>query len=132
MRINVSVSKIKSSFDPDVFGPSFWFTLHNAAVAYPTVPNDITKTMMRSFLFGIPAALPCKKCKEDAFAYITGSNLDAAVESRRSLFTFLWEFHNYVNVKEGKPPVSLADAEILYGYHRGDRGGPVRITYTAE
>ena len=37
-------------FDPEVWGPHYWFFLHTIAHSYPNVPNDVTKeNIMISF-----------------------------------------------------------------------------------
>ena len=37
--------------DPEVWGPSFWFTLHNGAISYPLQANNICKQRMKQFIF---------------------------------------------------------------------------------
>ena len=31
------------NFDPDVWGPHYWFFLHTIAESYPIHPNSVTK-----------------------------------------------------------------------------------------
>lgn len=125
----ITTSETGGSFDPDIFGPPFWFTLHNAAVAYYDKPNEVAKTMMKNFIASIPVIIPCVKCKEHAHAYIRQQNLDHAVQNRKFLFDFFLQFHNYVSAKGGRPAMSLKDAQELYGYFRRGMDGTVKITY---
>ena len=84
---------------PDVFGPPFWFTLHNGANKYPENPNKIVQKKMKDFIIAIPIMLPCLKCKDHATSYIESNleKLDKIVSSRKNLFNFFVDFHNYVN-----------------------------------
>lgn len=129
LEMEVTTSVVGGSFDPDIFGPSFWFTLHNAAVAYYDYPNDLAKAMMRQFIYSIPVIIPCIKCKEHAYAYIRTQDVNCAVENRKNLFRFFVTFHNYVNAKGGRQPMSIAEAEDLYGFHRRGGAGTVKIVY---
>jgi len=108
---------------PDVFGPPFWFTLHNGASKYPDDPSKIVQAKMKNFIIAIPVMLPCLKCKDHATSYIesTLEKLDDIVSSRNKLFNFFVDFHNYVNKKYGKNILTYQQAEKLYN-------GTVKIT----
>ena len=101
---------------PDVFGPPFWFTLHNGASKYPDDPSSIVQTKMKNFIIAIPVMLPCLKCKDHATSYIESNleKLDTIVSSRKNLFNFFVDFHNYVNKNYGKNILSYEQAEQLY------------------
>lgn len=129
LEMTITTSKTGGSFDPDIFGPSFWFTLHNAAVAYHDTPNDAVKNMMKNFIASLPAVIPCATCKNHAHAYLRQQNLDDAVQNRERLFEFFVRFHNHVNAKGGRPIMNLEDAQNLYGYFRRETGGTIKITY---
>lgn len=129
LEMTITTSEVGGSFDPDIFGPPFWFTLHNAAVAYYDRPNDVVKSMMKSFIKSLPVVIPCVKCKEHAHTYLRHQNIDLAVQNRKNLFDFFLQFHNYVNAKGGRPAMSLKDAQELYGYFRRGGRGTMKITY---
>lgn len=101
---------------PDVFGPAFWFTLHNGASRYPIEASPFQAEKMKGFIKGIPVMLPCEKCSEHAQSYIEGNDreMDDIVSGRENLFKFFWEFHNYVNKRYNKPQISLEDAKAMY------------------
>jgi hypothetical protein len=71
---------------------------------------------MKHFILGIPVMVPCEKCSEHATAYLEAnySKLDDIISSRTKLFTFFWEFHNFVNEKLGKPTITLEKAFKMY------------------
>jgi hypothetical protein len=129
-KINMPVSNnTESSYNPNVFGPAFWFTLHNASTAYPDVPTDIVKKGMISLIENLALIVPCTTCREHFHNYISMSNLKYVVESKESLFEFFVNAHNYVNYRISKPVVSVEDAKQIYGFN-STNGATVKITYT--
>lgn len=112
-------NKVKENFnntDPSVWGPKFWFTLHNGALYYPSLANPLFIERMKNFILGIPVMLPCIKCREHATAYIESKKdqLDLICRGKDSLFKFFVDFHNQVNVRNNKPEMSYEDAYKLY------------------
>jgi hypothetical protein len=102
--------------EPEVFGPSMWFTLHNGAIHYPKEASPIVAEKMKGFILGFPYMIPCEKCQHHAIAYIEEhcSSIDEAIKGSDSLFMFFWKFHNYVNERLNKPQISLENAKKLY------------------
>lgn len=105
-----------SPSDPNVWGPAFWFTLHNGAVKYPDNASDICKERMKNFILGMPVMIPCEVCADHATAHIESNyhRLDEIVSTRTNLFNFFVDFHNYVNKRYNKPIMSYEDAYKLY------------------
>jgi hypothetical protein len=105
-----------STADPNVWGPSFWFSLHNGASKYPENATDIFRDNMKNFILGIPVILPCEACRSHAKEYIDNryNELDEICSSRKKLFNFFVDFHNMVNEKNGKGKLSYDEALRLY------------------
>ena len=105
-----------STADPRVWGPSFWFTLHNGALRYPENASPVTKERMKNFILGMTIMIPCIACKDHATAFIESkySELDTIVKGRDNLFNFFVDFHNYVNKRYGKKLFSYKEALDLY------------------
>ena len=105
-----------NSSSPEVWGPGFWFSLHNGALKYPDEPAPLWKDRMKSFIIGIPVMLPCEKCAFHAAAYIESQypNLDEIVKNKNTIFNFFCNFHNIVNEKLNKPTISVEDAYKFY------------------
>ena len=112
---HIMLKDINSS-NTEVWGPGFWFSLHNGALKYPDAPAPLWKERMKNFILGIPVMLPCEKCSLHASAYIESQypNLDEIVQNKDSLFTFFCNFHNIVNERLNKPTMSVKDAYELY------------------
>lgn len=106
----------RNTVSPDVWGPDMWRSFHRMAKYYPDYASKIWCHNTRSFIFGIPYMLPCDTCAEHARQYLEENRyvIDEAVKSRRSLFDFFVEFHNYVNRRYGKPVMNSDDVWDLY------------------
>lgn len=100
--------------NPEVWGPSFWFSLHNGASKYPEHASPIVSARMKGFILGLPEMIPCLNCKEHARGYIENSDLDKITNGKNNLFHFFVDFHNYVNKRYNKPEMSLDEARKLY------------------
>lgn len=111
-----SISNYKSTVDPNVWGPAFWFTLHNSSIHYPKKASPITKERCKGFIIGIPYMIPCQECSEHAILFIEKYRhiLDQICESRENLFKFFNDFHNDVNKRLNKKEVSLEEAYKIY------------------
>jgi len=102
--------------DPRVWGPAFWFTLHNGSVNYPIKASPIWAERMKGFILGMPVMIPCEKCRDHATSHIEANycRLNEIVSGREQLFNFFVSFHNYVNERYDKPKMSNEDAYDLY------------------
>ena len=59
-----------NSANPEVWGPAFWFSLHNGALRYPIQASPTWKERMKHFILGIPVMVPCEKCADHATAHL--------------------------------------------------------------
>lgn len=102
--------------NPEIWGPAFWFTIHNGASKYPMNASPIVVERMKAFILGMPVMIPCQSCQEHATSHIEKNynNLDKICSSRQSLFNFFVDFHNFVNKRYNKPIMSYDDANKLY------------------
>jgi len=129
IHMHVTSNTYGSSYDPDAFGPAFWYTLHNSSTTYPNNPTDVIKFNMSQLLNTLPLLVPCVNCKEHFYSFIRQTNLNDVVASRESLFKFFVDTHNYVNRRYGKPEMFLEQAKKIYGFDKPGIGSSIRITY---
>ncbi len=97
-----------SSISPMIWGPKFWYILHNGASSYSNNPSEQNKERMKGFVKGIPYMLPCESCFKHAVSYIENSDINKVVSNKNELFLFFWEFHNDVNKRLGKKIIPLS------------------------
>lgn len=111
-----SVPKHGSS-NPLIWGPLFWYTLHNSSINYPLNASPLVKQRIKNRIQAIPYEVPCKACQIHASAYIESiseADLDIIVSGRDNLFKFYVDFHNAVNTRLGKPVWSYEQAFNYY------------------
>lgn len=116
----LSLKYVTKNYDntanPQVWGPAFWFILHNASARYPEKASPIAMEGMKGFILGMPYMIPCDNCSEHARAHIEKNydRLNEICSGRDKLFTFFWDFHNYVNKRYNKPIMGLQEAFNMY------------------
>lgn len=105
-------TKYPNLVNPNVWGPAFWFSLHNGAINMPT---KLDTQRVQGLIHGLPEILPCVECRIHAKKFINdNSDRINAITQRTELFEFLVDFHNYVNTKQEKATMSYKDAWAMY------------------
>ena len=105
------------SLNPEYWGPKFWDVLHLAAVGYSTTPTPAEKLGFRMFFDSLRYVLPCQKCRGSYETYLNTRGIrDSDLQSRDSLFRWVFELHNSVNLNLDKPMNrrSLEDLQRQY------------------
>lgn len=105
------------SLNPEYWGPKFWDVLHLAAVGYSTNPTPAEKLGFRMFFDSLRYVLPCQKCRGSYESYLNARGIqDSDLQSRDSLFHWVFELHNSVNLNLNKPVNrrSLEDLQSQY------------------
>lgn len=100
----------KYSSRPSVWGPKFWYILHNSSVFYPKHPTRLAMMRMIQFLQSIPYLLPCSDCRNHAIDYmnhLSNETMLDKVSSQKKLIQFLVDFHNHVNIRTNKQKVNI-------------------------
>jgi len=106
--------------DPHVWGPGLWLFLHISSVNYdPESQEQIQRCV--DFIENLPYMLPCYNCSQHAKQYVTdvGDNLPQICKTRKDLFEFYVDFHNYVNTRQGKRIFSYKEAWDMYANGAG-------------
>jgi hypothetical protein len=130
IEMKVTVTTQGSSYDPDAFGPAFWFTIHNSTTTYPNRPTAFVQSGMKKLIENLHLLIPCLSCQEHFFTFLKKSDMDRITASRENLFKFFIDAHNYVNRRFGKSEMSLSEAKKMYGFDKPGVGSTIRITYT--
>jgi Erv1 / Alr family len=102
--------------DPRVTGPLIWFSLHNAANYYPVAPSALEKAQMIGILKGLPMLMTCSECRMHTQMYMNtySSRMGNICSTRATLFEFLVNFHNEVNLRQNKQRITLEQAYRIY------------------
>lgn len=94
--------KLMNGHGRDYWGPRLWAILHAVASSYTVPELNLYRKFYTCALLNI---IPCGECKDHTRRYI--SETPPALTSRRALQLWTHTFHNYVNIRLGKPHYNL-------------------------
>lgn len=86
-----------------IWGPSAWRFLHAVTFAYPETPTQQHVEAAEKLFTSLKLMLPCDECCGHYCSAMETTRLRDALQSRTTLTRWLWEFHNNVNRRLGKP-----------------------------
>lgn len=101
-------------FDPEVWGPHYWFFLHTIAESYPMHPNDVTKKKYYDLIQNLPIFIPVDEIGNIFSSFLDKYPVTPYLINRDSFVKWMHFIHNKVNVYLGKPEISLPVALELY------------------
>ena len=102
------------AFNPDVWGPHFWFFLQSMAIHYPKTPNDLLKKKYYNFFENLPLFVPHEKIGNDLIELFDKYPVSPYLENRDSLLKYIHFIHNKINEKIGKPLIAFDEAQKKY------------------
>lgn len=97
---------------PGVWGPKFWYMLHNSSLYYPDNATKACADQTSNFILALPCILPCSVCRNHAVDYLTKFNKKQLLQicsTKKGLATFFLNMHNYVNLHTGKKAMTMCD-----------------------
>jgi hypothetical protein len=103
-----------NQFEPNIWGPHYWFFLHTLAINYPNYPNDITKKKYYEFIHNLPLFIPNETISNDFLLIINEYPVKPYLDNKDSFVRWVNFIHNKINEKLEKPSISLNDFYINY------------------
>ena len=105
------------NISPQLWGESFWKTIHYVCLSYPVNPSDDDRANVITFLKSVQFVLPCQKCRVGYEENLTKFPLsDNVLSSKNNLFEWSVNVHNEVNKKNGKSVQKYDDIMKQYLY----------------
>lgn len=104
----------------NIWGPSAWTFLHAVTFAYPDEPTEEHKQAALELFKSLRILLPCGDCCNHYCREFEKNGVEAALGSRKELAKWLFDFHNLVNVRLGKPVFEWDQVVAHYGQEDGD------------
>ena len=93
------------------WGSPGWFFMHSVAAGYPVDPDEYdatngnpvghTRRAYTVFFTSLGSVLPCRLCRDSYKKFISEIPIDRYIQSRSSLFEWVFKIHNKVNEKLG-------------------------------
>jgi hypothetical protein len=101
-------------FDPNVWGPHYWFFLHTISLTYPRRPNDITKKKYYDFVQNIPLFIPIESMATNFSKLLDEYPVSPYLDSRDAFIRWMHFIHNKINEQTEKPKISLGEFYANY------------------
>tara|TARA_B100000900_G_scaffold133287_1_gene112867 strand:- start:1252 stop:1680 length:429 start_codon:yes stop_codon:yes gene_type:complete len=101
-------------FDPNVWGPHYWFFLHTIAESYPENPNQVTKKKYYDLINNMPLFIPNDDIGDKFSKYLDKYPVSPYLSSRESFVRWMHFIHNKYNVLLNKKEISLPEALSQY------------------
>jgi len=102
------------ALDPKVWGPHYWFVLHTISLQYPTMPNETTKKKYYDFIQNLPIFIPDSEIGNQFSEYLDKYPVTPYLDSRESFIKWMNFIHNKINIKLGKPIISIDEGIHQY------------------
>ena len=106
---------------PKEWGPHLWYGMHAIAGAYPDQPTERERRVAVSLLESLSERLPCSTCSANNVADIRSHPIWPHTVNRDALEQYVYDLHNRVNVRTGKP-INLSLERVRKAYREGGHG----------
>jgi len=103
-----------NNFDPNVWGPHYWFFLHTIAESYPEHPNETIKRKYYDLIQNMPIFIPVIEIGNKFSNLLDKYPITPYLCSRESFVRWVHFIHNKINVLLNKKEISLPDALQKY------------------
>ena len=100
--------------DPNIWGPHGWYFLHSITLAYPDNPTENDKTIYKNFFESLKDILPCDKCRVHFNQTLMTYPIENHLQNKESLFKWLVDVHNRVNIDNDKREYTYDEITELY------------------
>jgi hypothetical protein len=101
-------------FDPNVWGPHYWFFLHTVAETYPESPNEVTKRKYYDLIQNMPLFIPIAEMGNRFSSFLDKYPVTPYLDNRDSFIRWVVFIHNKFNNVTGKEEMSLPMALDKY------------------
>lgn len=103
-------------FDPEVWGPHYWFFLFTIALSYPQFPNSVTKRKYYDLITNFPLFIPNPELGDKFSVLIDKYPISPYLDNRDSFVKWVNFIHNKINVAIGKEEINLLESLDRYRY----------------
>lgn len=101
-------------FDPNVWGPYYWFFLHTIAYSYPKTPTSVTKRKYYDLIQNFPLFIPDYEIGSRFEKLLDKYPVSPYLDNRDSFIRWVYFIHNKINHYLGKEEISLLESHDLY------------------
>jgi len=103
------------NINPKKWGKSYWEMSHYLTLAYPDMPTNHDKLIVKTHFENLKYLLPCENCRSHYSEYMSIYPLtDDILNSRYKLIKWLIDLHNSVNKRLGKKEYQINEIISMY------------------
>lgn len=102
------------NYDPDIWGPHYWFFLHTISLTYPKRPNEVTKKKYYDFVQNIPLFIPIESISTNFSKLLDEYPVSPYLDSRDAFTRWMHFIHNKINEQLEKRKISLGEFYANY------------------
>tara|TARA_B100001093_G_C26351305_1_gene810366 strand:- start:92 stop:523 length:432 start_codon:yes stop_codon:yes gene_type:complete len=96
-------------YDPNVWGPHYWFFINTIGFVYPEMPTDGEKKKFYNFIQCLPDFIPHDKISNKFKDILDEYPVSSYLNSKESLLKWIHFIHNKINVLIDKKELSYLD-----------------------
>ena len=101
-------------FDPNIWGPHYWFFLMTIAFSYPDTPNAVTKRKYYDFIMNLPIFIQNSEIGSRFSVLLDKYPVTPYLDNKESFIKWVHFIHNKVNIIIGKEEISYSEAFDRY------------------
>ena len=101
-------------YDPNVWGPYYWFFLMTIAMTYPKYPNDTIKRKYYDLIQNMPVFIPSTEIGNKFSELLDKYPVTPYLTNRDSFIHWVYFMHNRINYMTGKEEISYDAAVEKY------------------
>jgi hypothetical protein len=101
-------------FEPDIWGPHYWFFLHTVAESYPINPNSVMKRKYYDLIQNMPLFIPVVEMGNKFSDVIDKYPVTPYLDTKESFVRWVHFIHNKFNEMLGKEEITFAKALDKY------------------
>ena len=109
-----NIAQDNTAFNPEIWGPNYWFFLMTLALAYPDNVNAVVKRKYYDFITNLPIFIPNAEIAHKFSNLLDKYPVSPYLDNRESFVKWVHFIHNKVNHTLGKEEISYAAAIESY------------------
>ena len=101
-------------FNPEIWGPHYWFFLMTIAISYPLKANEITRKKYYDLISNIPLFIPHPPIGNKFSNLLDKYPVSPYLEGKDAFLKWVNFIHNKINVELGKDEKTLTESLNSY------------------
>ena len=97
------------AYDPEVWGPPYWFVIHSVAFGYPDHPSAVQRKISHRFITHLPELMPNHQVGNEFSKLLELYPVTPYLDKKEDFVKWTHFIHNKINEKLEKPTISLTE-----------------------